>query len=276
MTVNEYLRAATAKLKSADIETARLDSLILLEDCLNTNRAHLLAWPEEELTSTQIKWLDRRIKRRSSHEPLAYIRHTCEFYGRPFYVNNHVLVPRPETEPIIDLVRKISLGHTLRIADIGTGSGCIGITTSLEIKNVQVDLYDIDLGALTVAKKNARTYQNTGITFYHENLLQNLAENYDVIIANLPYVPDGKPENIDVYFEPSLALFAGNDGLDLYREFWSQLQNMDAKPHYVLTESRPQHQHTVLASLASTAGYKLLTTDNFIQEFILESADRSL
>jgi release factor glutamine methyltransferase len=272
MTVNDYLQTATKKLKDAGIETARLDSLILLEDCLNTNRAHLLAWPEEKLSNEQIKWLNVRIERRNAHEPLAYIRNTCEFYGRSFYVNNHVLVPRPETEPIIDFVKKLSSNERLmHVADIGTGSGCIGVTISLEIKNVQVDLYDIDKTALAIAEKNAQNYKQAKIGFHEGDLLKNLVTTYDVIIANLPYVPNGKPENIDVYFEPSHALFAGDDGLDLYRDFWNQLKTMSSKPQYILTEARPQHQHTVLTSLATLAGYDLVATDNFIQEFKLSS-----
>lgn len=270
MTIKDYLQTATKKLKNADIETARLDTLILLEDCLSTNRAHVLAWPEESITNEQIEWLNARIERRSTHEPLAYIRNTCEFYGRSFYVNSHVLVPRPETEPIIDFVKKLSFEHSVRIADIGTGSGCIGISISLELRNVQIDLYDIDQTALAIAKKNALHYKQTKIGFHEGNLLKNLVTTYDVIIANLPYVPNGKPENIDVYFEPPLALFAGDDGLDLYREFWGQLKAMDTdKPAYVLTEARPQQQHATLTSLAMLAGYELFATDNFIQEFKL-------
>lgn len=268
MTIDNWLRSATKKLADSQILTARLDSLVLLEDCLSIDRAHILARPEQILSAEHIKWLDERLERRAKHEPLAYIREKCEFYGRTFFVDEHVLVPRPETEPIIDFMKKLPAPGSIRVADIGSGSGCIGITVALELPNAIVDLYDIDSSTFNVSKHNAEAYK-ADVSFHTGNLLQDLVENYDVIIANLPYVPDGKPENVDVYFEPSHALFAGNDGLDLYREFWRQLHNLQHKPQYILTESRPKYQQPTLVELAMTAGYKLASTDDFIQEFEL-------
>jgi release factor glutamine methyltransferase len=268
MTINDWLKSTTQKLAKHEIPTARLDCLVLLEDELSKDRAHILADPKYDLTTEQLNWLKDRIERRAKHEPLAYIRKKCEFYRRDFIVDNHVLVPRPETEPIIDFVKELSFSNTLRVADIGSGSGCIGITVKLEIPDTKVDLYDIDPSTFPIARRNAKLH-DAKVTFNISDLLQNLADDYDVIIANLPYVPDGKPENIDVYFEPSHALFAGNDGLDLYRDFWKQVGDMKHKPHCILTEARPSHQHTVLTSLAKSAGYNLVATDNFIQKFEL-------
>lgn len=268
MTIKDWLQDTTARFSEQTIPTARLDSIILLEDCLGIDRAHILARQEQELELEQIKWLEGRVDRRMKHEPLAYIRNTCEFYGRNFFVNHHVLVPRPETEPIISLVKEIPGINNMRIADIGAGSGCIGITIKLELPGTRVDMYDIDPTTFRVSKTNAKTFK-ADVAFYVSDLLESLVADYDLVIANLPYVPDGKPENVDVYFEPSHALFAGNDGLDLYRTFWRQLSILERKPTYIFTESRPNDQQEILTELADQAGYRLAITDNFVQKFEL-------
>lgn len=271
MTIQNFLQEAIKVLQVTDIPTARLDTLILLEDCLKLDRAHVLAHLDKELGEKEVKWLQERIERRSHHEPLAYIRSSCEFYGRDFYVNESVLVPRPETEPIVTLVKDLlRQGKYRDIADIGTGSGCIGLSIALENPDSHVDLYDIDPEALKIATKNAQTYNCKNVRFLHSNLLKNLRSSYDIVVANLPYVPDGKPENVDVYFEPGHAIFSGDDGLNLYREFWKEIHSLVDKPTYILTESRPNSQHKELNNMASLSGYNLILTDNFIQEFQLD------
>ncbi len=269
MNIDAWLRMTTTVLKDQDIPTARLDCLILLEDCLNKDRAHILAHLDQELTPEQIEWLKLRVERRKKHEPMAYIRQKCEFYGRLFFVDNHVLVPRAETEPIITLLKNIPGAKHARIADIGSGSGCLGITAALELPSAHVDLYDIDESTFAVAAENAKKHHAT-VSFHKGDLLQNLKGSYDVLLANLPYVPNDAPENIDVYFEPSHALFAGNDGLNLYRDFWKQVAERTDKPQYILTEARPGSQHPVLVDLAKEAGYSEVAVDYFVQQFALD------
>lgn len=268
MTISYWLDHSIQKLQQSDIPSARLDCLILLEDCLNTDRAQLLASPNRKLTPEHIKWLNNRIRRRAKHEPLAYIRRRVEFYGRQLYIDKRVLVPRPETEPMVSLVKGLRHQKTIRLADIGSGSGCIGITIALELPDAQVDLYDIDPATFVIARQNAKAYQ-ASVHFYKGNLLQDLVTSYDVVLANLPYVPDGAAENIDVYFEPSHALFAGSDGLDLYRDFWQQVAKLSEKPRYILTEARPKYQQPTLTLLAKDVGYRLTHTDGFVQMFEL-------
>jgi release factor glutamine methyltransferase len=268
MTIDNWLNFATKKLVSSEILTARLDSLILMEACLNTNRVHLLAHGDKNLTTEQIKWLNRQLNQRCTHKPLAYILKSREFYGRDFFVNSHVLIPRPETEQIINFVKDLP-ECDYKIADIGTGSGCIGITIVLELPKTQVDLYDIDPTALLVATNNADRYK-ANVSIYQSDLMKNLMpKNYDVMVANLPYVPSHSKNIIDIQFEPPIALFAGLDGLDLYREFWKQIGIVQNKPLYVITESIPKSQHIKLEALALATGYKLVATDNFIQKFVL-------
>src|SRR5882757_1080566 len=125
MRVDDWLKQAQQKLETAGIGTARLDTLVLLEDELNKSRAHLLAHPELNLTPKNVQVLSEQLARRARHEPLAYLRGKTEFYGREFVVRPAVLEPRPESETMIELLKAADLPAKLRIADIGTGSGAL-------------------------------------------------------------------------------------------------------------------------------------------------------
>jgi release factor glutamine methyltransferase len=267
-TVGDFLLWATTSLTKAGISSARLDSLILLEDTLDLNRAQLLAHPEYAISTEQRQKLYKLIERRRRHIPLAYLRGSVFFYGRVFHVTHNTLVPRPETEEMITLLKTLFQdSDTLSIADIGTGSGSIGLTAAIELPGSNVDCYDIDAKALAVAKENALSL---GISahFYKEDLLEHASERrYDVVLANLPYVADNYEINEDAKFEPRIALFAGPDGLRDYRTFWSQLKAFKHRPKYVLTESEPTTQHEPLVELARETGYKLSETHGFIQLF---------
>ena len=267
MNVQQFLTETTKKLTAAGIKTARLDCLVLLEDVLDIDRAALLAHPEIELSPAQIARLNNYVIQRQQHTPLAYIRDRIMFYGREFAVNNKVLVPRPESETIIDMLKTTSLLHAPRIADIGTGSGCLGITAALEIHDARVYLYDIDPAALEVARKNAHAHK-VGVYIAQQDLLKNCTEQFDAILANLPYVPDHYPINAAARHEPELALFAGEDGLDIYRVFWQQIKTLRTKPRYIITESLVA-QCQSLAELARTSGYKLTAAKDLIQIFTL-------
>jgi release factor glutamine methyltransferase len=285
MTVSDYLRTTTKKLERAGIGTARLDILVLLEDCLNKNRTHLLAHPDLKLTIEQIKWLDLRVARRSKHEPLAYIRGKSEFYGREFIVNKHVLEPRPESETMIELLMNSPIysssvsrvrpwkqnGET--IVDVGTGSGALAITAKLEFTKSRVVGIDIDPACLAVAKRNAKKH-DADITFYNGDLLQPLTANSkpqtthvpSVLLCNLPYVPDDSYINRAAMNEPRIAIFGGVDGLNLYRRLFAQLNAASWRPRYIFTESLPP-QHEKLAVIAASSGFKLTQTEAFIQRF---------
>jgi release factor glutamine methyltransferase len=263
--VGDFLKSTTDTLKQAGVASARLDTIILLEDTLRRDRAYLLAHPEQELTSIHITELRKKVIQRTQHIPLAYIRGSAPFYGRTFTVNEHVLVPRPETETLIDLLKALPLSGKPRIADIGTGSGCIGITAALELPDAEVWLYDIDFLALLVAKTNAHDLR-AHVHTIQADLLEGPEGAFDVIVANLPYVPTTLGVNADAQHEPTLALFAGTDGLDVYRRFWQQVAVLPQPPMYILIESLMM-QHAKLAALASPAGYRLTATNHLIQQF---------
>ena len=271
MIIGDWLNEATSVLSNAGINSARLDCLILLEDELNVDRSWLLAHDEHELEHNNVNALHNRIILRSTHIPLAYIRGHVEFYGRNFLVNEHVLTPRPETEMMIDILKELPLPDKPVLIDVGTGSGAIAITAKLEIAHSNVIATDIDGQCLKLAGNNA-TALNADVSFIKADLLDekivNLARAYaaQILLVNLPYVPDELEINRAASHEPRLALFGGPDGLDLYRRLFEQLKLRKFSPSYVLIEALPL-QHTQLAMLAATCGYHLQKTEGFIQLF---------
>lgn len=268
MTTHDFLTTATQQLSAAGIATARLDCLVLLEDVLSTNRTHILADPERELSEKQKNVLSSQLTRRATHEPLAYIRNTSEFYGRSFYIDQRVLEPRPESESIIDLLLHLPLPAQPTVADIGTGSGALAITAALVLPGASVVATDIDPACLAVASQNAGQLA-APVTLLAGNLFQPIATaglRPDVVLCNLPYVPDSFPIAAAAMHEPRHAIFGGGDGLDLYRTLFAQLSGIDHPPAFIIAESMPP-QHDVLAAIAAAAGYTLQSTDNFVQAF---------
>lgn len=264
MTTQEFLKKSTEDLEQAGITSSRLDCFVLLEDSLKLNRASILAHPETEIKLAKLAKLNKQITQRTQHTPLAYIRGKAPFYGREFAVNKHVLVPRPETETMIEILKKLPLPNQPTIADIGTGSGCIGITAALEIKGAVSELYDIDKEALAVASQNTAALKANA--HCHQGDLLERKPTADVLLANLPYVPENYAINRAARHEPKHAIFAGKDGLDLYRHFWKQISTLPQFPIFVLTESLSS-QHDDLADLAKDVGYKLDNAQGLIQAF---------
>ncbi len=269
MDVGAALRHATEQLAACGILTARLDTLVLFEDVLERDRASILAHTDDTLTPIQTETLRKLIARRCTHEPLAYIRGKADFYSHTFVVDRNVLVPRPETEAMIDLFKSLPVAPGWKIADIGTGSGAIGLIAALEstVKLQAVDLYDISPAALEIAQKNARQLGVAAVCRVSD-LLSDIKADYTVLLANLPYVPNDFPINTAAGYEPRIALFAGDDGLDDYRTFWGQVRALNSKPQYILCESFPD-QHPQLEQMAKVAGYLLRQTSGFIQLFEL-------
>lgn len=271
MTIQEFLKHAVSSLSQAGIATARLDALILLEDELGRSRAQLLAHSEDEIPPKTEVELNTKIAQRAKHTPLAYIRGKVEFYGREFAVNEHVLVPRPETETIIDELKAAlqkTVPHTRpTIVDVGTGSGAIAVTTKLEFSQAKVIATDIDAEAIKIARKNAKKH-GADITLLSGDLLQPLTAKHQsmVILANLPYVPERYGINPAAEHEPKHAIFSGKDGLNLYRKFWEQIAALPRQPLLVLTESLPT-QHDDMLDIARHAGFELRGSQDFIQVF---------
>ena len=280
MNIKQYLSDATQQLVSCGIGTARLDALVLLEDTTKLDRAQLLAEPAMELSSAQLAKLTKLLNRRVQHEPLAYIRGQAEFYGRTFVLTPAVLQPRPESETMVELLKTLPLAalakaktdSKLRIADIGAGSGAIGITAKLELSktvNTNIELLEVDPKALKVAKINVDKF-TLKIKVTKSDLLTRSSQQNDVLLCNLPYVPDDFHINTAALHEPRLAIFGGHEGLDIYRKLFRQIIKLPKKPLYILTEALPP-QHPKLKQIASSSGYYLRQTNDFIQLFELST-----
>lgn len=268
MTIGDFLKQSTERLRTAGVESPRLDILVLLEDALQQDRARLLAHMDAKIAQETEVDLNKKIMQRTKDVPLAYIRGIANFYGRTFNVTPSVLVPRPESEAFIDLLKTTAPQlKEPRIADIGTGSGCIGVTAGLEIPEAKVDLYDIDPLALQIAKQNAKAHKLRLQTYNEDLLMQASDRAYDVILANLPYVPVDFPTNAAVRHEPAIAIFSGYDGLEAYRQFWQQIASLHTQPKYILTEALTS-QHAELQTTATFNGYSLNASQGLVQMFI--------
>jgi release factor glutamine methyltransferase len=266
MTITEWLCGATAKLASVNIDSARLDSLILLEDALHQERAYILAHPNTYLAGQTHEVLEQQLERRAQHEPLAYIRGFCEFYGRKFMVNQSVMVPRPESESFMELIKPLINQKPQNLLDIGTGSGILAITAKLEFPSLTVTATDISGKALRVAKLNVKKL-GARIKIIKTDLLDSgVMDKYDIILANLPYVPIGYVVSPATKHEPSQALFGGSDGLDIIKRLAPPAYQSLKSGGYILLESMP-NQHPCVKKFYEDAGFDLTATNSLVQCF---------
>jgi release factor glutamine methyltransferase len=269
--ISEWLQNGTKKLHQVGIDSARLDCLILLEDTLGIDRAIILGSPEKMILPEQLNVLESYLARRERREPLAYIRGYSEFYGRTFAVNKHVLIPRPESETIIEIVRTLKLKQPAVIADVGTGSGALAVTLSLEIPSAVLYAYDIDADALRVAKQNSNKHQ-VDICFFQNDLLDNVTIKFDIIVANLPYVTRTQTVSEETSYEPSVALYSEDDGLRHINRLIEQVSDHAINSGgYLIIESEPR-QHQSVHNHAQQYGLQLVSSHDFIQLYKSTSA----
>lgn len=267
MKTNVWLAAATRQLRDAGVTTARLDCLVLLEDATGLSRIRILS-ADSDLSVAQLRKLDQYIARRSLHEPLAYIRGKSEFYGNEFSITKHVLEPRPESEAIIDFLKRVSTGNQTVIVDIGTGSGALAITAKLLFPHCRVIAIDIDRRCLDIAAQNSQKHHAT-IELLCSDLLKDIDSALladSIVLANLPYVPNDYPLNEAAKHEPQQAIFSGTDGLSLYKSLFQQLHDITHKPSSIIVESLPS-QHAALTDIADEAGFQMSASEDFVQLF---------
>ena len=209
-TIGEALAAARGRLPASEAR-------IMLREILGCTAAQIAAYPERNLSAEQRARFGELLERRVAGEPVAYLLGTREFYGRAFGVTPAVLIPRPETELIVDLVlARLAPGAAPAILDLGTGSGALAVTLALEIAGARVSAVDLSPAALAVARANAAAL-GADVEFIESDWFTALAPSrFDFIVANPPYIADGDPHLAagDVRFEPSTALAAGPAGLD--------------------------------------------------------------
>lgn len=256
-TINAWLDYATGELKRANISSARLDAELLLCHMLGVDRTWLIAHGGDSLARAALsqkggtrreglkEYGEKLLFRRLKNEPIAYIVGHREFYGRDFIVTPDVLIPRPDTEVMIELLTLPADGSKTLI-DVGTGSGAIAVTAKLTFPHLKVEAVDISGEALKVAKKNAKSFA-ASVRFYQSDLLASAGTHYDVICANLPYVSREWQVSPDVRAEPELALYADDDGLALIRRLIEQAATKQTAGNYLLLEADPRQHDEIVA-----------------------------
>ena len=234
MTLREAVTVAAAELANdwQLRDNATLDAQLLLLHTLRIPRVALIAHPDTELTPSQRSAFENSIARRLRHEPIQYITGEQEFYGLNFNVTPAVLIPRPETEHLVDaIIKLLPPNQPLKLADIGTGSGAIAVALAVHLPQAAITALDISPEALNIARNNADEHQVADrIRFLQSDLLSALdheAETFDAIVSNPPYIPETDRATLHPQVrehEPAAALFAGATGLDIYRRLIPQAQ----------------------------------------------------
>lgn len=270
MNAKKILTQAILKLHKSKIKNPHLEAEILLSFILDKPREFIIAHPEYKLNKRQVTNYKLQVTKLSKGEPIAYLTGHKEFYDLDFIVNKDVLIPRPETELIveetIDLISHIS--HPISLIDVGTGSGCIIISIfkqlvryKLQATSYKLLATDISKKALIVAKRNAKKHGvNKKIKFLHGNLLDPILKNPKllknlnhpnnpiIITANLPYLTPNQIKNsLSIKHEPKLALSAGKDGLKYYRQLFKQIKKLNklCVVRYALCEIDPAQKNKI-------------------------------
>ena len=217
MNIQTLLNQASKTLKQLSNTSSKLDSEILLSKIIKKNRKYLILNSNEVLKKENIKSFDYLVKRRKKGEPIAYLINKKEFWKQNFYINQNVLIPRPDTEILVEETLKLfNVNSKLNMLDIGTGSGCILLSILKERRNFFGTGIDISKKAINVARFNAKMHQlSNRVKFYNSDVDKFLIGKYDLVVSNPPYIKrqDLKYLEVDVKgFEPKLALDGGKDG----------------------------------------------------------------
>lgn len=261
LTIQEVLKEAQAQLSDVLVlpaTEARLEAQILLQECLKVNRAWLLTHGNDVLEGTAQAVFDGLLQRRSSGQPIAYILGKREFYGLEFKVTPDTLIPRPDTETLVDVaLKRIPQGKAFRVLDLGTGTGAIAIAIAKHRPLAQVTAVDASAAALAVAQHNARILGAVNVQFVLSNWLSELeGQTFDLIVSNPPYVAENDLHlnQGDLRFEPLTALAAGEDGLDDIRHIISQaMQHLE--PQGWLMFEHGYDQSELVMALMKAAGF---------------------
>jgi len=252
----EARAAATTRLRSApDPDTAALDADVLLAFVIGVGKEALFAHPERDLSAAESERYRELIERRAQGEPVAYLRGFKEFYGLRFSVDPRVLIPRPETEVLVDAARERIAGRALTVVDVGTGSGAIAVAIAAHEHRVRVIATDSSHEALVVAEANALSNGVADrVEFRHGDLLAPITERVDIVCANLPYLPDASVDRwvgkrSSLAFEPRVAVVAGIEGLSVIMRCIDDLPRVLAPDGVALFECDPPQMAAVTAML---------------------------
>ncbi len=270
-TVLEILNKTTSFFQHKGIPNPRLDAQYILAHGLKMKRMDLYLNFDKPLSEHELEVLRPLVARRAKREPLQHIVGTTSFRGHEIHCDRRALIPRPETESLIDILKERLQGReSLSIADIGTGSGAIAIAVKKEIPGTRVLATDISRDALDLAKENAK-FNDAEIEFFEGDLLKALPddEKLDAIVSNPPYIPDAEKEKLQPEvrdFDPALALFGGPDGLSLVRKLLAQSKDRLKSGGVLLMEIGPEASEDKILEAEAT-NYPWLTWSGTLPDF---------
>ena len=262
-TVKRILEWTAGFLKQKDVESPRLEAELLLAHARQCPRIRLYTDFDAELTEAQRAQMRESVQRRAKREPLAYIIGSREFYGRTFEVGQGVLIPRPETETLIDIcLERIPKAEPRCLVEVGFGSGCIAITIARQRPLCKVIATDVSDRAMEIATRNVQKLEVTGhVTLLAGDVLQPLlagGPQFDGLVSNPPYIRDDERSSLQpevAQHEPSEALFAGSDGLNIVRRIVVDAPKVLKPGAFIVLEVDPAQCETV-ASLLTSAGFQ--------------------
>lgn len=241
MQLRTALNSAIETLEKNDVGSPRLNAETLLMFVLNCNRAYLYAHPERELSEDEQQRYDEAVTERSRGVPAQYITEHQEFWGLDFIVSPAVLIPRPETEHLVETA--LELARTIerpRIIDVGTGSGCVALALANEIPRAEVHAVDLSPDALEVARANAARLQLDHVRFHIADLLAGFPEEFaDIVVSNPPYVGETEADQVQAQvrrFEPHMAVFGGNVGTEIIDRIIQQAKRVLKPNGWLLME----------------------------------------
>ena len=262
-TIESALADATNRLAQIS-DSPRLDAEALLASALDAPRSHLFAHPEKRLTGQEARNFEFAIARRISGEPVAYITGSKEFWSLQLKVTADTLVPRPETELLVEqALLRIPEDQACRVLDLGTGSGALAIAIASERPKSTLVAIDSSSAALLIAKKNAAFHQLHNIQFMQGDWIAPVSDKcFDIIVANPPYVSENDPLLDDLRFEPLSALAAGPDGLDAIRRIAMNVRAVVARNGTLLLEHGAAQQHAVATVLRENAWIDIACFDD--------------
>ncbi|MEZ4820418.1 MAG: peptide chain release factor N(5)-glutamine methyltransferase [Bdellovibrionota bacterium] len=256
MTIEELIGMGVASLQQMQISDPKRDAIVLLQYVMQMSHVDLITKSTMQVSQEAVERYQVLLAKRCQHIPVAYLIEQKEFYGLDFYITPSVLIPRPETEALIDLLLVHHQKQKIkRLLDVGTGSGVIAITAKKHMPSVEVVAVDIDREALTVAKKNARRHE-VNVMYQQSDLMQYAQGMFDVIVSNLPYIDTQTIKTLsqEVQNEPMLALDGGEAGMEIFKRFLPQTQQHLANDGVILLEIGFD-QKAAIVSCARENGY---------------------
>ena len=278
MNIQQALQQASQNLADSS-PTARLDAQVLLTHILQCNTAHLLAWPEKKLNEEQITAYQQLIQQRQQGLPIAHLTGLREFWSLTFSVNDSTLIPRPETETLIEFILdKFSNREKIKLLDMGTGTGAIAITIATEKPGWKIFASELSADALKLARDNSNTHQTHNISFVQSNWFNNKKHtDFDIIVSNPPYIANDDPHLLvgDVRFEPQSALSAGATGMDDIEHLCRHAKNHLKKNAWLIIE-HGYNQKQMVSDCFAENGYIEIEHKNDLSGHIRMTAGKKL